>query len=196
MIGNRVGAVGGRHNIEIHVAVDVRRGDIHCSIRGRRDHVGRERLGSAVLVPHDAVVVLGGREDVRIAVAVHVSGVRRPHSVRRSGEYSLVERLAPVVLVPADLVVAERRSHDVHVPVTIDINRKHARGVVRRVGDDVLVQLVVSERVLALVVEPPHRVVVCRRDQHVAVRVAVHIIRDHFVGPARGRRHARAREGL
>ncbi len=104
---------GRGEDVEIAIAVHVRRKHAGGPVRGGTDRVGGEVLAAVVLVPGDLVVIEGRGEDVDVAVAVHVRRKHLPCPVGGGADGVGGEVLAAVVLVPGDLVVdrdAERTS--------------------------------------------------------------------------------------
>ena len=75
--GDLVVIAGRGEDVEVAVAVHVRRKHAVGPVRGGGDGVGGEVLAAVVLVPGDLVVIVRRGEDVDVAVAVHV---RRKHA--------------------------------------------------------------------------------------------------------------------
>ena len=139
MPGQGVVLIRNREDVEVAVAVDVRRVDGRGPIR-RRDRVERPEVAAArVPIPDDAVRARRGREHVAVAVPVevgdeHVVCAAREGGQRRARDEArgLVDR---VVAVPGDRAGVVGGGHERHVAVAVHVRRGHRRGGAHGGGD-------------------------------------------------------------
>ena len=169
---------------DVHVAVVVHVGDFQAApvlarTRGRDDELRERRWGAAfVAVPTDLSVGERRGHDVQIAVAVEVPGSRvqravlgRRDRMNRPGRYS-----AATVFVPRDGVAGARR-HD-HVEIAVPIEIFELR-VFETCGCRTDQAIGPSRNAGAIVFQPPDRVALSVRAQHVDIAVTVDIARLH-----------------
>ena len=164
------------NQIEIPVAVQVRRADRDCSVAAGEDSFGpRRRIGAVVLVDDELVRVVGGHHHVLIAVAIDVGRAHRRRAilgaVDRAQRPSAVQGRA-VVLEPDDVSGHARGAEDIEVAVAIHVGGAHRV----RAGDAVRENSRGPRRAIARhVLVPRHLVQAVVGRDHIEVAVTVHV---------------------